>query len=194
MFIAFEGVDGAGKTTIAKRLVDEKGFLYTHEPTFTSKKADQLNLEKINNNESEVEFLLDRIKHQAFLRKNREQNIVCDRYIWGGLAYCFAFNKSIYNFIKIIYTNKFFIVPDCYVFVDTKPEICKDRGVLQNINQLKFIKQSYEITKSVILNSNTKIININGSKSLDEIFKDLYHKFSRYWPSLNGKIIQTRLF
>lgn len=190
MFIVFEGIDGSGKSTIAERFASENNITYTREPTFTSARADSLNLTNLNGAEAEIEFLIDRIQHQEFLKK--EKDVVCHRYVWGGLTYCRVFNNALYNFIKLIYTHKFFLKPDCYVYIDVDPIIAKKRGVLQNVEQLRKLKEAYKITKSHI-EIGTRIVTLNGSNPVEEVFKELYGKLGKHYPKLNGRVTQTNL-
>ena len=126
MFIAVEGIDGSGKSTIAKALAENLYFVYTKEPTFSSEEADALNLDSKNDIEREIEFAIDRIRHMNdFLRKY--EDIICDRYIWSGLAYCEKYNPVAFPFAKALYKHKFFIKPDIYIFVDTPVEVCFER-------------------------------------------------------------------
>lgn len=190
MFIVFEGIDGSGKSTVAERFASENNIIYTREPTFTSARADSLNLTNLNGTEAEIEFLIDRIQHQDFLKKQKD--VVCHRYVWGGLTYCRVFNNSMYNFVKLIYTHKFFIKPDCYIYIDVDPATSKKRGVLQSTEQLQKLKEAYKITRNHI-EIGTRIITINGSNPIDEVLKELYSKIGKYYPDLNGKITQTNL-
>jgi dTMP kinase len=175
MIIVFEGIDGSGKTTVSKLLAKKLNFTWTKEPTFTSEKADSLNKEK-DIPKREVEFLIDRIKHQDILNKN--ENIICDRYIWSGLSYCKVYNPTSYDFIKILYQHSYFRKPDLYIFIDTPIEVCLQRQELRSnskvlttddIVKLTILRRSYLDTKELI---GSKIEFIDGALDIDTIISN----------------------
>jgi dTMP kinase len=172
MFIVFEGIDGCGKSTLTKRLSEKTFFHYTREPTFSSKEADELNLNSKNELEREIEFAIDRIAHNERTLKSIE-NIICDRYIWTGLTYCKFYNPSSFDFVKTLYSNKFFRIPDLYVFVDTPVEICSQRKQDQPIDHLKAIRNAYLETKG-LLNPKSKMISIESVGNADECLAEVY--------------------
>jgi dTMP kinase len=171
MFITFEGIDGSGKSTLSKRLTEDLGFLWTKEPTFTSEKADALNLGSKNDIEREVEFAVDRIRHMSEILRSYD-NVICDRYIWSGLAYCSMYNPSAYPFAEALYGHEFFLKPDVYVFVDTPVEVCYERRKVQPIDQLTKIKDAYDKTRSIV-EAKSKIITTQGTGDIEECVKKI---------------------
>lgn len=161
MFIVFEGIDGSGKSTLSKMLAEEIGYLYTREPTFTSEQADALNLESKNDIQREIEFAIDRIRHTGDILRQYD-GVICDRYIWTGLAYCNTYNPSAYPFAEALYNHDFFPKPDFYVFVDTPIEICFERRQIQPIDHLQKIRDAY-IQARPLIESKSKIIEITGT-------------------------------
>jgi thymidylate kinase len=118
----------------------------------------------------EVEFLMDRIFHQEFLREN--EYVICDRYIWSGLAYCKVFNPSVYDFATTIYQHRYFRKPDLYVFVDTPPDICcQRRHVPAQLSNLINLRQAYMDTKPFITGSD--ILTVDGTKDLDTLTNEV---------------------
>jgi len=173
MFIVFEGIDCSGKTTLSKKLVEKMptNWLWTKEPTFSSEEADRLNLGSKDDVGREVEFCVDRTKHQNILLQllNHGHSIVCDRYIWSGITYSKLFNPSAYEFAKTLYQHDFFIKPDYYVFVDTPIEVCiercKDRA--QSEEQLSKLREFYLETKKYV-DKKSKIITIESVGNIDD--------------------------
>ncbi len=125
MLIVFEGIDGCGKSTLSKKLAEKLNWKWEKEPMFSSEEADNLNLNHQSGIEREVEFCIDRIKHQEIIKES--SNIVCDRYIWSGLAYCLKYNKDAFDFSSIMYRHNFFIKPSYYIFVQTPIDVCFNR-------------------------------------------------------------------
>jgi dTMP kinase len=96
MFITFEGIDGSGKTTAAKRVVEElksKGFkaMYTCEPTGTSvgEAVKAGYEEEVNPFMELLLFLADRAAHTKEIQKWIEEGniVICDRYADSTYAY-----------------------------------------------------------------------------------------------------------
>lgn len=182
MFIVFEGVDGSGKSTIATELSKrvkltkpETGvsllYTYTKEPTFSSETADSLNLKSKNDIQREVEFMIDRICHNEKVL-HKVDHIICDRYIWTGLAYCKIYNPKAFEFAQVVYNNQFFRIPDHYIFVDTPIEICYKRKKVQPLDHLQKIRQTYLDTKS-LLNPKSKFSTISGVGNIEYIIQYL---------------------
>lgn len=154
-FIVFEGIDGCGKTTLSKNVATALDCWWTKEPTFSSEQADILNLKSKNKIEREVEFAVDRIKHGIEIN-SCNKNVVCDRYIWTGLAYCLKYNELAFDFVKALYAHDFFLKPDYYIFVDTPVEICYQRSLNrtgnspQSLRDLKNIRDCFLETREII--------------------------------------------
>lgn len=174
-FIVFEGIDGVGKSTLSKAVAQKINAVWTKEPTFTSEQADQLNLKSKDSIEREVEFCIDRINHQSFISTSlKDVNLVCDRYIWSGLAYSSVFNPSAFAFAKAMYQHKFFIKPDYYVLVEAPIDVCLARRKLTDDMRTKLIelRKAYLDTGSLVKNDSTIIIVANNGpikNTVDEI-------------------------
>lgn len=167
MFIAFEGVDGSGKSTLSvnfmeylnKEFRDKEGqmlvdphlgdFVWTKEPTFSSEEADRLNSPDFKDQlKREALFFVSRTRHQTDIRST---NVVCDRYIWTGIAYSSIFSPETYKFAKELYLNKeLFVQPDLYVYVDTEPLTCHIRRNEESIEALNKKRQAYFDTMKYI--------------------------------------------
>ena len=174
MLIVFEGIDGCGKTTLSKKLAQILGFKWTREPTFSSEEADALNLKSKNDIQREIEFAIDRIKHiNDFL--NLPQKVVCDRYIWTGLAYCKTYNPAAFPFADALYKHSYFKKPDFYVFVDTPVEICFERRKVQPIEHLIKIREAYLNTRDIV-ETTSKIITVQGVGDIEEGIREILKK------------------
>ncbi|MEM0156502.1 MAG: dTMP kinase [Thermoplasmataceae archaeon] len=97
MFIALEGIDGSGKTTVSSGLRDRlendgiRVFL-THEPTFSIEDIAG-NLVSRRDPESALKlffmFTEDRYRHQAEISEKLDQGylVISDRYLYSSFAY-----------------------------------------------------------------------------------------------------------
>jgi thymidylate kinase len=182
MLIIFEGIDGCGKTTLSKKFSEQKNFVWTKEPTFSSQEADSLNLKSQDTASREVIFLIDRIRHQRILWQYKNlngilsSNAVCDRYIWSGLAYCKVFNPSCFDFIKHLYDHDYFVKPDFYVFVDTPIELCLERCAReQTPEQLKTLREAYLDTQHLVA-KHSSIINFPAIEPVEVLVEELWSK------------------
>lgn len=135
MFLVFEGIDGAGTTTQAARLVSalrerEHSILATAEP---SKRPLGVLIRQALRKEIELghealalAFASDRLDHwSAEIRPalDRTQHVVCDRYLLSSLAY-----QSLNSPLDWISTlNGFAGRPDMTFFLRVDPEVAAAR-------------------------------------------------------------------
>lgn len=195
MFIVFEGVDNSGKSTLSKRFVEylnsaeariflidhgveePEKYLWTKEPQFTTEEADQLNSGDIDEYDREAIFLEDRLRHQKELER---PNIVCDRYIWSGLAYAKKFSPKTFDFIKKVYTKEtLFKQPDLHIYVDTDASVCFSRDESVGLGRLMSLKSSYRDTASVCVD-HSKILYSGANGDIEESLNNLIDKFKRW--------------
>ena len=178
-FIVFEGTDKAGKSSLSVEFQkylnteysDHKGsvtidpqlgpFVWTKEPSFTSDEADRLNSKETNNQyKREALFFESRMGHQEFLRTH---NIVCDRYVWSGMAYARVFSPGCYEFSRELYRNKnLFLQPDLYIYVNAHIDTCLKRDPSLNRDTLLEIWKSFEICYDDMEEMGIPIITLNN--------------------------------
>ena len=115
--IVLEGTDLSGKTTIAKEIANQLKFEFSHEPTFSSTFADEINFTNLNEYQREFYFLADRFNHQDFLTNN---NVVLDRYRLTSIVYTNVFSKKALEMSQSI--NATFKKPDLTIYIDMLPE------------------------------------------------------------------------
>jgi thymidylate kinase len=192
-FIVFEGVDRCGKSSLSvnftqylnKLYRDEEGllkadphfgdFIWTKEPLFTSEEADLLNSPGyMDEYKRERLFFESRMKHQKLIAG---KNVVCDRYIWSGLAYAHKYSQGCFRFAKELYLcETIFIQPDLYIFVDTPPEICASRDASLDLDVLRELRDSYTKTRDYIRSPVITLPYVDGEadslKSLIALFEE----------------------
>ena len=153
-FICLEGLDGSGKTTHSKKLVQNlrnEGFeaIYTTEPSrgelgtfireiiLEGKKRIPRVLEAIL-------FAIDRVEHlekdvKPVLKEGKI--VVSDRSVYSSLAYQGSTELDI-DWIKEI--NRFALSPDLGIYIDVPPEI-----VVKRIRRKKSVMERLETQKKV---------------------------------------------
>ena len=180
MFIAFEGIDRAGKSTLsvkfAEYLNNDKidgllkldphfgefsfpkpggdlmrfgDFIWTKEPSFSTEDANYLNSsEYLDEYRRERIFFESRIKHQSYIAA---KNIICERYLWSGLAYAYKYSTNCFRFLKELYSSeKLFVQPDLYIFLDTPVEVCSDRDSSLDTDIQRDLQEAYYKTREYI--------------------------------------------
>jgi len=165
--VVFEGTDATGKSSLSLNFIqylnkffkDADGlpkidphlgdFVWTKEPQFSTEQADLLNSPGyIDEYRRERLFFESRIKHQKLIAG---KNVICDRYIWSGLAYSYKYSPGCFRFAKELYLcEQLFIQPDLYVFVDTPPEVCCSRDPSLSLDVVRELREAYLKTKEYI--------------------------------------------
>jgi len=181
--IVVEGIDGAGKTTIAKYLANtliSKGFkaIYTREPYHPQ-------IIKLLENKGKelgaiMEALLlaaDRYLHiQEVIKPHLEVGyyVICDRYYYSSLAYQTARGADI-NWIRTI--NFFIIRPDVSIYLDVNPEVGLSRLSKNSERRLRYL-EDIELLRKVRSNylnlvRKEELIYVNAEKPLSEVKADV---------------------
>lgn len=127
LLIVLEGIDQCGKTTISKLLKNklEELNLKTIIQTFPDKSTLIGNVinsylqgnTKLSPQESHLLYSLNRHEKKSFMEEKlyNNYNIICDRYIFSGIAYSLA-NDLDYNFC--LNTEQYLIKPDLIFYFD----------------------------------------------------------------------------
>ncbi|MCL2717459.1 MAG: dTMP kinase [Lachnospiraceae bacterium] len=198
MFIAFDGIDGSGKTTLSDKLTQYlKNKKYDVE-LFDMGKFGFLDeyLEKIKNKEKLVDsqirellFYFEGNLFSNYIKENSEKIIITDRYFLSYYAYGPINGMPQEVIWKLV--NKM-ISPDFYFFINVSPEIALNRIIkyrkidIPEIGYINKLSDNEEENKNLFLESQNKvysnylnIINkfnvhiINGNQEIDKIFNDI---------------------
>lgn len=186
-FIVIEGLDGSGKTSQVKLLVNflkkkGKDVISTKEPTVDSRagkditavlrgeiKMEPLELQKL--------FWQDRKEHlenKVTPALKSGKIVVSSRYTFSSFAY--GSNEGL-DLNLLIEMNKDFLLPDLTIIVDVLPENCikriENRGepkkYFEKIEKLKRVNEVYKKMPETFDN----VFIINGEKPILEVFGDI---------------------
>jgi len=183
VFICIEGIDASGKTTHARRLVENllrNGLdaVYTTEPT--SGEIGRLIRTHILQSQKRVPsvieallFAVDRIEHVENMIKPalREGKIVVsDRYVYSSLAYQGAAGLDL-KWVEEI--NKFAILPDLAVYIDIPAEVVFKRlrrkmSIMENFQTQCKVREVY-----LKLVKDGRLMLIDGNRPAGEVEKHI---------------------
>ncbi len=194
-FIVFEGIDGSGKTTQAKRLaaaLEEQGrnVTMTAEPTAlpTGVALREALSGKVKRSECQmaVMFVDDRIEHnihptegiRALIESGTD--VICDRYYYSSLAY--QGSSTDYEWVKAMNLRCPDIIrPDLCIYIDLLPEqslerISKGRETVEIYENTETLTAVREKFLSVIrdLGERDNICIIDGYRTEQEVFEDIF--------------------
>lgn len=183
MFITFEGIDGAGKTTqveLLRRWLSAQGhqLLVTEEPT--KNKVGQLleSYMKDLNADKHTEALLfaaDRSEHTSKIIKpalNEKKIVICDRYVHSSLAYQSSTGLSI---IWLRSLNKNNIKPDITIYLDIKPETGIERVKKRSLKIIKYekIEMLTKVRKAYLEMKSKEFKVVDGEKNIKQVHEEI---------------------
>ncbi|MEM2952816.1 MAG: dTMP kinase [Candidatus Bathyarchaeia archaeon] len=182
-FVCVEGLDGCGKTTQAKILVNrlkKRSYdaVYTAEPTHgkIGKFIRRYCLHGDKRASSVIEALLfaaDRFEHvekEVIPALQERKIVVSDRYIYSSLAYQGAAGLDL-DWIKKV--NEHALMPDLALFIDVKPEIVVQRlkpkkSVMENLETQRRVRELY-----LKFAENGELVKVDGNRSKAEVAKEI---------------------
>ncbi|MEG0284081.1 MAG: dTMP kinase [Erysipelotrichales bacterium] len=193
-FIAFEGPDGSGKSTIIKMVADyfeqeNIDYCLTREPggSLIAENIRSIILDPQNKNlKASTEALLyaaSRAQHfEEIIKPALDKNaiVLCDRFIDSSLVYQgIARNLGVERVLEI---NRFAIddvLPDVTVFFDVDPIVGLERinsSGTREINRLdleseQFHRKVYEGYHQIIKSDKDRFAIVDASKSIEEVFE-----------------------
>jgi len=199
-FIAFEGLDGSGKSTQVNFLADklkEQGFkVYTtFEPTDSPigrlirdifqhrREADHKTIAAL--------FAADRLDHvlnkkNGILKKLEEgYTVITDRYYFSSYAY----HGTHMDMNWVIETNSLtadLLRPDLNIYIDILPEISMKRlnkgrssiELYESTGNLEKVREKY-FEAFEMLSSKEKVFITDGNRPVEDIFKEIWKGVSQ---------------
>lgn len=203
LFITLEGPEGSGKTTIAslvEKKLKEKGLnvVMTREPggIEISEQIRKIILDPNNTAmDSKTEALLyAAARRQHLVEKvipalKQEAIVICDRFIDSSLVYQ-GIGRGL-GIDKVYDMNLFAIediMPDFTLFFDIDPKLGLERihkDQQREINRLdmedlNFHQKVYQGYKEVVSRYPERIIEIDASKSIEEVFDSVMNILKEY--------------
>ncbi len=140
LFIVFEGIDKAGKTSTSQAIVSNKHFpegtiVYRRFPNYNNKTGTvikQYLQNEVELNDNAVHLLFAANFHECMPELNELLNtgisIIVDRYIWSHIVYSITKPGMNTTWIHSINQNCGLLRPDTILFFDVDPEIAAKRG------------------------------------------------------------------
>jgi dTMP kinase len=182
-FICVEGLDGCGKTTQTKILVDrlkKRGYdaLYTAEPSHGKigvfiKKYCLHGERRVSSIVEALLFAADRFEHverEIIPALAEGKIVVSDRYLYSSLAYQGAAGLDL-NWIKKV--NEHALAPNLAIFIDVKPEIVVQRlkpkkSVMENLETQRKVREVY-----LKFLESGELVRVDGNKSKEEVSDEI---------------------
>lgn len=202
MFIVFEGIDGSGKSTVAKALLERLSIAQPTqrvrleaEPTYQGvgkvlRDILQRQDRQAIQDHRFVEYLAlamaaDRqlhYWHQIRPELQRDAWVLCDRFCWSSYAYQGAAGINL-NWLASL--NSKVPVPDLTVLIKLDPEVAlqrihikKSSELFEDAEMLKKVAECYRylaIQKTGIkLVDRAKLLVVEGAKPVDQLVEEIY--------------------
>jgi dTMP kinase len=142
MYIALEGVDYTGKSTLIKSLKKEhKNYSFTQEPY--NKKLVNKMLKQANDKSITLTYLYDRANHYENIIKHHKLNtIISDRSFISGIAYDWFYRD--FKFMDLVLLNEFIVK-------DIKPDFIilvwfnyNDKAIFERRREKRGVKDIYD--------------------------------------------------
>ncbi len=192
MLIAIEGIDGAGKTTVARYLFEElrrRGYdvVLLKEPTESEygRKVRELLRSGKSNPHLELElFLKDRewnVRNNVLPALESGKIVIMDRYYYSTVAYQGASGIDI-EYIRRL--NERFPKPDLVIILDVRPEVAlkriEDRR-RERFERLDFLRRVREIFLSIKNN----VVVVDAERDLETVKSDVLNVVLKYLKDRN---------
>src|SRR5579883_1976677 len=201
-FLVIEGVDGAGKTEIARRLLyilqrthgnDVKITFEPHDPSCGGLYIRQVLIGKIRDvplSTLALAFAANRADHvgreiDPFLTGGDHRIIICDRYYLSSLVYQTDDDLPIQ---KVMEYNANARRPDLTIFLNASNAVCYERMRRRAEDKQLFernlgaTRQKYKSAIEYLRRAGDQIIEVNADKSIPEVLSDIISALQERGP------------
>lgn len=197
IFIAFEGIDGSGKSTQIKLL--EQNLLHQKINTYVTCEPTKSKIgllirdifqgkENASHETVAALFAADRLEHilhkqngmLAYL--NKGYVVLTDRYYFSSYAY-HSVHVPMPWVVQCNAVAANLLKPTCTFFIDVAPEVCMERilknrthtELYENVENLKKVRDNY-FTSFELLKQNERVEIINGNQPPEWIANEIAQK------------------
>jgi dTMP kinase len=202
MFVVFEGIDGSGKSTVAKALLERlstarpgQKVKLEAEPTYQGvgkvlRDILQRQDRQAIQDHRFVEYLAlamaaDRQLHYWYQIRpelQRDTWVLCDRFCWSSYAYQGALGVNL-NWLATL--NAKVPVPDLTVLIKLDPEVAvqriqnkKSSELFEDVELLKKVAECYRylaVQKTGIHQvDHARLLVVDGTKPVDQLVEEIY--------------------
>ncbi|MCL5678718.1 MAG: dTMP kinase [Candidatus Thermoplasmatota archaeon] len=195
MFIAIEGIDGSGKTTLSRMLsayLNEEGFetFLTREPTdrFRPLMKDEGNTDVENGINLFFQFTADRFRHQFEIEEaiNEGKTVICDRYLLSSYAYqgpviekYFGTREKTIEWMKLV-SQIITVRPDITIFLRISPSTAlkriTGRKTISGFETPQFLQLASEYYELLTRDS---AIALDADRKIGMVFDDLMTRVNK---------------
>lgn len=208
LFIAIEGLDGSGKTTIARQLAyfmqsvfneNVKLTFEPHDPSCGGLFIRQVLEKKIRDFSHEtlmLAFAANRLDHcdreiNEWLSTNDDAIIICDRYYLSSLVYQ---SNEDFSFEHVMDLNSGARKPDLTIFMNVSNEVCYQRMKIRN-KPKELFEQNLSQTREKYLKAidflkdarNENIILIDASGNMNDVLHKTVKTISKFSDEKRAK-------
>jgi dTMP kinase len=197
LFIVLEGIDGSGKTTQCKQLVnflrqnnvDAQHIRLPDRETKSGKIIDKVLRGELKIDSMELQDLFNQNRREKMpqllaLLKNGYW-LVCDRYCYSGIVYGLMHGLGSQECIE---KEVGLIYPDVIMYINITPQQAakrvdtrdEEKEIYDNVDTMNKVYKYFEnlfihhkYSDDYILFNSPSLININGNQSIDNVFKDV---------------------
>lgn len=191
MFITFEGIDGTGKTTVAKAIAERLKGLPIHltsEPTKTPL-GDMIRKEILSGSHpvhTTFLFLADRVTHSQDIHNRllKGDIVICDRYHDSTIAYQGVLLSEImgkekaFSYLEEMW--EFFLKPDATILFVSDPvkaiHRIGTRGPRTSYERMEFLAQVQEAFIALEAKEKDRFVRVYADIPLDNLIKEVEAK------------------
>ncbi len=191
-FIAFEGLDGCGKTTQIKLFASslkkvKKDYYITREPggTKVAEKVREILVKKGGGNFSSItELLLIYAARHEHLKERiipnlKKKIVLCDRFFYSTYCYQIFANDISMSYLNFLHKNfAFNLLPDINILLQIDPKISIQRSLKIKDIENRFEKKSRTFHKKVskgfeIISKKKNVFEFDGGAEINVLHRNI---------------------